>query len=87
MIQLIVQVSDLRRLLEDTFHYMVKRVLLKNDPQHNPRQQLKHHIDDFIWNEDDPNSLLLVYYAGHGRPKPKRGKKHEGLTLTWSGNC
>lgn len=31
--------------------------------------------------EDGPRTLLLVYYAGHGKPKPIRGGSH-GLALT-----
>jgi hypothetical protein len=85
--KLIIQVSNLGSLFEDTFHYKVKKALLTKDPLHAPYLQLAHHIINFLWEEDDSNSLLVIYYAGHGTPKPRRGGRSEGLTLTWSGDC
>ena len=52
------------------------------DPKHTPYLQLSRYITNFLWDADDPKSLLLVYYAGHGTPNPRRGDKHEGLTLS-----
>ena len=78
--------ADLGSLLENTFHYKVKRVLLTKDPKHPPPLQLKRHITKFIWKEDGPKTLLIVYYAGHGAPYPGRGSGYEGLTLTGSAN-
>ena len=78
--------SDLGNLLENTFRYKVKRVLLKNDSTHRPPLQLTRHITDFVWEEDGPGTLLIVYYAGHGAPNPRRGNGWEGLTLTGSAN-
>lgn len=85
--ELIIQVSNLGSLFEDTFHYKVKKALLTKDPKHSPYLQAARYIIDFLWEEDDPNSLLVVYYAGHGAPKPRRGGRSEGLTLTRSGDC
>jgi hypothetical protein len=84
-IQLINQVSKLGSLLETKFNYKVKRALLGHDPRHDPFLQVTRSIVDFIWEEDGPNSLLMVYYAGHGAPKPRRGGRYDGLTLTRSG--
>ncbi|KAL8710279.1 MAG: hypothetical protein Q9220_005049 [cf. Caloplaca sp. 1 TL-2023] len=41
-------------------------------------QQVLKHISDFLYEEDAYQTLLLVYYAGHGSPKPSG----DGITLT-----
>lgn len=84
--KLIIQVAELGDLFENTFHYKVKRVSLTKDPKHRPALQITRHITDFIWEEDGPKTLLIVYYAGHGAPNPRRGNGWEGLTLTGSAN-
>ncbi|MCJ1423610.1 hypothetical protein MMC29_001494 [Sticta canariensis] len=66
------EVADLTNVFENTFRFKVKRALLTNDPDHLPQVQVTKHIGDFLYDEDGVHTLLLVYYAGHGRPKPMR---------------
>jgi hypothetical protein len=33
-----------------------------------PQQQAFKHLSDFVYNNDGPTNLLIVYYAGHGGP-------------------
>lgn len=80
---LTVQVDALANVLEKQMHFKVKRALLTDDNNHPAHLQVVHHIINFIWSEDGPQTLLLFYYAGHGSPKSIRGFSH-GLTLTGS---
>ena len=29
---------------------------------------MQKHLAEFVYDEDDPRTLLIVYYAGHGAP-------------------
>lgn len=64
-------------------HFKVTTALLTNNVSHPAHLQVVHHIVDFLWNEDGPQTLLLFYYAGHGSSKSVRGGSH-GLILTGS---
>lgn len=79
--RLMVQVAELANVLENKMHFKVTRALLTNDGDHLAHLQVVHHIVNFIWAEDGPQTLLMFYYAGHGSPKSMRGGSH-GLTLT-----
>ena len=81
--RLMIQVAALANVLENEMHFKVTRALLNNDGKHLAHLQVVHHIVEFLWDEDGPQTLLLFYYAGHGSPKSLRGKSH-GLTLTGS---
>lgn len=52
-------------MFRNIFHYHTETVELnvKTKPQH----QLNRHISEFIENHDSGNSLLILYYTGHGR--------------------
>ena len=75
------QVSELADVFENTFKYKVIRKLLNSKTDKLPHQQLMKYIADFIYNEDEMRTLLLVYYAGHGSPKSADNGDH-GLTLS-----
>ena len=34
---------------------------------------MQKHLGDFVYDEDHPRTLLIVYYAGHGAPGPVMG--------------
>lgn len=69
------QVERLEQLFQDTFKYKVQKVLLTSEGKP-PQQQMIHHISDFVWFEDAPRTLLIVYYAGHGSPGQAYGQIH-----------
>lgn len=42
-------------------------------PNKSAQKQINHHIQMFVYREEGPNNLLIVYYAGHGKPGPGYG--------------
>ena len=74
------QVSELARVLENTFHYKVIRRLLNSNLEQLPHHQLMKYTADFLYEEDAHGTLLLVYYAGHGSSRSAGNGRH-GLTL------
>ncbi|KAB2105636.1 hypothetical protein AG0111_0g6241 [Alternaria gaisen] len=58
------EAQELESLFRDRFHYQTKTVELniRKKPQH----QLDNHISQFICEHDGTQSLLIVYYTGHG---------------------
>ena len=73
--------SELADVFENTFKYKVIRKLLNGGTEKLPHQQLMKYIADFLYDEDERGTLLLVYYAGHGGPKSADNGDH-GLTLS-----
>ncbi|KAL1626147.1 hypothetical protein SLS54_002981 [Diplodia seriata] len=58
------ELSDLKHCFEDKYGFVTKTFELR---QHrNPQMQLMNAISGFIVENDDPQNLLIVYYAGHG---------------------
>lgn len=59
------QTEELRALFADQFHYDCKVVELNvlRKPQH----QLNRYIATFVDENDGPNTLMIVYYTGHGQ--------------------
>lgn len=57
------EVSDLISVFADKFGYATQTVELS---LRNPQMQLMNAITGFIVEYDDPQNLLIVYYAGHG---------------------
>ena len=62
------EVDRLKAVLEDRFNYHTQTEYLN---KHNPQRlqvQVNTKVAAFVGAHDGPNTLLLVYYAGHGRP-------------------
>jgi hypothetical protein len=57
------EIQPLRRVLEDRYHFGVQDYKI---PSIKPDKALKKRIFDFL-DEDDKDTLLIVYYAGHAR--------------------
>lgn len=77
------EVSKLANVLETRFRYKVSRVYLNSNSHQLPHIQLVKYASDFLFAEDAYQTLLLVYYAGHGSPKSSAKGRH-GLTLSGS---
>jgi len=60
------EVARLRDVFTKTFRFQVTPALIKKDPEHAAHLQVVRHVNNFLWNEDRANTLLIVYYAGHG---------------------
>lgn len=65
-------------MFRDTYRYKVQNVRLKSNGVHLPQVQVNKSMADFVFEEDGPSTLLLVYYAGHGTP----GQRPGNLELT-----
>ncbi|OJD31224.1 homeobox domain containing protein [Diplodia corticola] len=58
------ELSELKAVFEDKYGYATKTIELSLP--RNPQMQLTNAISGFIVENDDPQNLLIVYYAGHG---------------------
>jgi len=71
------QVTELDQVFRTTFHYETVRKELTQGSGPTAQIQVNKHLSDFVFEHDDMNTLLIVYYAGHGRP----GESTGGLKL------
>ena len=62
------EVNRLRSVLENQFNYHVQVQLLDNYVDNKLQVRVNRIVADFVDEHDGPNTLLIVYYAGHGRP-------------------
>ncbi|KAF7520123.1 hypothetical protein G7054_g12877 [Neopestalotiopsis clavispora] len=70
------EVTNLERLFQEKYRYTTTRAELKPDSQNSAQLQLNKHLSDFVYDHDGPNALLIIYYAGHGRPGQIPGGLH-----------
>ena len=70
------EVDRLRAVLEDDFNYKTQTEYLDSRPGLQVRVNAR--VANFVEANDGPNTLLIVYYAGHGRP----GNQPGSLILT-----
>lgn len=57
------EVADLEKVFRDSYHYYTERYEIPTD---DPTTQLEYKLNDFRRAYDDGNSLLVLYYGGHG---------------------
>ena len=55
-------------MFKDKYRYKVHEILLENRADKLVQVQLNGALAKFVEHEDGPNTLLMVYYAGHGVP-------------------
>ena len=72
------EVHRLEAVLKDDFHYKTQTEFLDSRPGLQLRVNAR--VAVFVEANDGPNTLLIVYYAGHGRP----GNYPGSLILTGS---
>ena len=60
--------------------------MLKHDPRHIVQVQIMHHLSTFIYNEDGLDTLLIIYYSGHGTPELASGNldREESDEVIWN---
>lgn len=68
MLMLIFQIEQLEHIFTENFRYTVYKKSLNAVPGKAAKVLLQKYIADVVWEIDEPNSLLIVYYAGHGNP-------------------
>ncbi|MCJ1401338.1 hypothetical protein MMC11_004550 [Xylographa trunciseda] len=62
------EVLELKSVLVDRFGYNVQIQYLDKDLEKRLQVQVNAIVAKFVGDHDGPNKLLMVYYAGHGRP-------------------
>ncbi|KAL2064192.1 hypothetical protein VTL71DRAFT_4686 [Oculimacula yallundae] len=71
------EVSALEGVFRDLFHYQTQRSTITQDPRNPAQVQVNLILSKFVSDHGDPDTLLIVYYAGHGKP----GESDKGLNL------
>ncbi|KAK8127031.1 uncharacterized protein PG998_002790 [Apiospora kogelbergensis] len=66
------EVTDLENLFKNKFMFETTRQVLKKDDK-SPQAQVNHYLAQFVYENDNTNTMLIIYYAGHGRPGSDRG--------------
>jgi len=67
------EVNRLKSVLEGRFKYNVSIECLDSNVAGRLQVQLNALVATFVMTHDGPNTLLIVYYGGHGRPGPLNG--------------
>ena len=67
------EVSKLRNTLEGRFSFHTEMSYLDTKNEKRLQVQVNLIVANFIGAHDGPNTLLIVYYAGHGRPGDRYG--------------
>ena len=62
------EVKGLKAVFEDTFHYQTESAFLDHNTGTKLQLQLNSIVATFVCTHSGPHTLLIVYYAGHGRP-------------------
>ena len=62
------EVMKLKSTFEDRFNYGAQIGSLDPKAKQTPQVQLNAIVANFVVEFDGPNTLLIVYYAGHGKP-------------------
>ena len=61
------QIAELKELFECDFGFAFEEVQLRTSIAKKPQHDLNIAIATHIQKYDSPNSLLIIYYTGHGR--------------------
>lgn len=67
------EVTRLKSVFEKKFKYNCRIEYLDNYDEKRLQLQLNSKVADFAYNHDAPNTLFIVYYAGHGKPGSAEG--------------
>lgn len=67
------EVNRLKSVFEGRFHYHVQVEQLDNFIEQKLQVRINSIVAVFVEKHDAPNTLLIVYYAGHGRPGTSYG--------------
>ena len=62
------EVKSLQSVLEKLFNFHVQVEPLDNHIEKKLQVRINSIVAQFVEKHDGPNTLLIVYYAGHGRP-------------------
>jgi hypothetical protein len=72
------EVEELERVFEKDFNYGARVAYLDSSIEQKLQVQINGKVASFVSDHDGQNTLLIVYYAGHGRP----GRYYGSLEFT-----
>jgi hypothetical protein len=78
------EVDALEAVFKNIFRYTVEKKQLVAGKQ-SPQIQVQKILVDFVYEFDDENTLLIVYYAGHGVPGKQKGEGPGSMNLLLQG--
>ncbi|RAL62830.1 hypothetical protein DID88_004672 [Monilinia fructigena] len=67
------KVKELDDVFRNTFGYKTSQKVLRQDSEQHPQVQINTYLAEFVQDHDDQNTLLIVYYAGHGKLGDRKG--------------
>ena len=67
------EIDSLKAILETRFNYHVEIKYLDTEIEQRLQVRVNTIVAAFVGEHDGPNTLLMVYYAGHGRPGGEYG--------------
>ncbi|KAH6676439.1 hypothetical protein B0J14DRAFT_354256 [Halenospora varia] len=62
------EVNELEAIFRKDFKFQTHKEELTQDIRKSAQNQINYFLARFVHNYDDVNTLLIVYYAGHGKP-------------------
>lgn len=68
------EVKRLKAVLEQKFHYHAVIECLESQSNVMLQAQVNMIISNFTYKHQDPETLLIIYYAGHGKPGHVHGE-------------
>jgi hypothetical protein len=67
------QVQGLESVLSNTYNYKVESFVIDSRQKALPQIQANQAVANFVADNDEEDTLFIVYYAGHGSPGKDRG--------------
>ena len=62
-------------MFEEDYGFEVHKSVI--DSTDGPRKKLNRDLSSFVFDHDKPDTLLILYYAGHGSAMPAEDSAHE----------
>ncbi|KAI4223286.1 MAG: hypothetical protein L6R40_008515, partial [Gallowayella cf. fulva] len=82
------EVDDLARMFRERYNYRVRNIRLECNGDQLAQVQVNKSIADFVYDEDGPSTLLIVYYAGHDQDLTKASERNPTIdrptTVVWN---
>lgn len=77
------QIKKLKSVFEERYNFTVSGQSLNPicEKKTSAQKLLQKCLANFVYEEDQPNTLLIVYYAGHGNPAAEGGLLLQGCVL------
>jgi len=78
------EVDELEAIFKNEYRYIVEKKQLVKE-RRSPQNQVQKILANFVYDYDDENTLLIVYYAGHGAPGKQEGQGPDKTSLLLAG--